>query len=592
MSLKVGELHALLKLDNKDFKRGVDDAGSKFGGLVGGVTKGGMIIGAALVGVGAAGGALAFKLAGDASDLNESINKVQVVFGDLGDAVISSMDGAAASMGMSKQAALEAAGTYGNLFAAMGIGAEENQKMSTGLVNLSADLASFNNMDPTQVLDALRSGLSGETEPLKRLGVNINQARLEAKAMEMGLWDGNDAIDAAAKAQATYALILEDTTLAQGDFARTSDGMANQQRIAAATFQDTLAALGQAALPIFESILPMLTGALQGVADWATDNGPAIQETLAGVFSFIGDAIVFVAENVIPLLAAAFSFLVEEVVPVLAEAFRVIAEDVLPVVAAAIGWIAEEIVPILVAAFTFVVEWISANWPTISAIVEQVAGAVGTAFGVIAEVIGAVWPVIEAIASVLFPLVGAAAGVLLGAIDVAFKAIGGVFEVLSGVARTVFDAISGVWDGMAGFFEGVWDGISGAFRGGLNALVDPINGFLRFLNNLAIRVPAIDVPFVGRVGGFGIDPFNFGMIPRLASGGRILRDGLALIGEEGPELMHMRAGAQVTPLGADGLGGSINFTIERFYASTPEYDAERLSQELGLRARMRNRSGI
>ena len=156
----------------------------------------------------------------------------------------------ATAIGQSQQQALEAAGTFGNLFTALKIGGPAAATMSTSLVNLAGDLASFNNVSPQEALDALRSGLTGETEPLKRFGVNMNEATLKAKAMELGISKGTGVLDPAAKAQAAYALIMEQTTTAQGDFARTSDGLANQQRIMAAQFENTKANLGTALLPV------------------------------------------------------------------------------------------------------------------------------------------------------------------------------------------------------------------------------------------------------------------------------------------------------------------------------------------------------
>lgn len=207
-----------------------------------------------------------------AGDLAETTSKAEVVFGSTADEVLAMGKDAARGLGMSEEAALAAAGTYGNLFRAMGITEQASADMSIGLVQLAADLASFNNMDPTEVLDKLRAGLSGETEPLRTLGVNLNQARIEAKALEMGLWDGVGAIDAAAKAQATYSLILEDTTLAQGDFARTSEGLANQQRIMEAQLADTTASIGQGLLPIMVALVgfvnDVLVPALNFLMEW------------------------------------------------------------------------------------------------------------------------------------------------------------------------------------------------------------------------------------------------------------------------------------------------------------------------------------
>lgn len=247
-----------LGLDSSEYTKGLDEAEGKANRSSKNIVNGLSTIGKGVVIAGAAAGAAATAFIAStiapASDLAETVSKVGVVFEDYADSVIKFGDNAAEAMGMSKNEALGAAATYGNLFRAMNISTDASYDMSTGLVSLAADLASFNNMDPTMVLDKLRAGLSGETEPLKTLGVNLNAALIEAKALELGLWDGNDAIDAAAKAQASYALIMEQTTLAQGDFARTSDGLANQQRIIAANFKNVKATIGTALLPMIEKL--------------------------------------------------------------------------------------------------------------------------------------------------------------------------------------------------------------------------------------------------------------------------------------------------------------------------------------------------
>jgi hypothetical protein len=121
--------------------------------------------------------------------------------------------------------------------------------MSKNLVALASDLASFNNLDPTDVLEKLRAGLAGEAEPLRSVGVFLNEAKVKAKAMELGLADAHGEISDGAKITARYNLILQETTTAQGDFARTADGLANSQRSANAQLEDAQAALGQKLLP-------------------------------------------------------------------------------------------------------------------------------------------------------------------------------------------------------------------------------------------------------------------------------------------------------------------------------------------------------
>lgn len=262
---------AKLGLDASDFKKGLGEAegsakssasniGSSLSGIgkdimkVGGVMTASMTLPIVAFGTSAASAA---------SDLEESMNKVNVVFGDTADEIVKFSETSASSMGLSQQATLAYAGTFGNLFSAMGIGIEQNAEMSTGLVQLAADLASFNNIDPTEALDKLRAGIVGETEPLRTLGVNLTAATVEAKALAMGLGDTEGNFTAAELATARYALILEQTSLAQGDFARTSEGLANQQRIAAAEFENLKATLGQELIPMLSQLISNIIPLIQ-----------------------------------------------------------------------------------------------------------------------------------------------------------------------------------------------------------------------------------------------------------------------------------------------------------------------------------------
>jgi len=186
-----------------------------------------------------------------ASNMQESMGKVGVVFGEASDEVVAWSKNSAKSLGLSQQSALEAAGTYGNLFQAFGLNKGKSKEMSTSLVELAADLASFNNTSTDDALLALRSGLSGETEPLKKFGIALSDVRLKEEAMSLGLIKSTkDALNPAAKAQASYSLIMKDSTLAQGDFARTSDGAANKQRILKAQFDNAKTSIGQGLLPV------------------------------------------------------------------------------------------------------------------------------------------------------------------------------------------------------------------------------------------------------------------------------------------------------------------------------------------------------
>jgi hypothetical protein len=236
--------------------------------------------------------ASSFKLVSMASNLEESQSKVNVVFGDSAKIVNDFAETSAQAFGITKQAALEATGTFGNLLQAFGTGKGQAAEMSTTLIGLAADLASFNNTGIEDAIQALRSGLSGETEPLKRFGVAINDARLKQEAMTLGLYDGKGALDINAKTQAAYALILKDTGLAQGDFARTSDGFANQMRILQASLSDAATELGVVLLPYFKTFVSFINeNIVPGVLAFADTIGekglvPALEAGVAAMGQF------------------------------------------------------------------------------------------------------------------------------------------------------------------------------------------------------------------------------------------------------------------------------------------------------------------
>ncbi len=205
-----------------------------------------------------------------ASDLNETMSKSQVVFGQAAQQVSDWGDTSAEAFGLSKQAAVEAAASFGNVFKGLGFAQDTSAQMSETLVKLAGDLASFNNIDVGDALQKLQSGLAGETRPLRDLGVFISEANVKAEAAKLGFHAVNGEFTDGEKIIARYNLILQQTTTAQGDFARTSDQLANSQRKANAELENTKARLGEELIPVQQgatnALLDFFTG-LNAVAD-------------------------------------------------------------------------------------------------------------------------------------------------------------------------------------------------------------------------------------------------------------------------------------------------------------------------------------
>lgn len=372
----IGEAFIKVRPDMDGFDQEAEAGiGSRLGGLAAAGT-------AALAGVAVAAGAFGAKAVMAASDLGESISKVNVVFGESADAVLAWGASTEGTLLLSKQQALEAAGTFGNLFTSFGISGDAAAGMSQDMVMLAQDLASFNNIPVEEALDAIRSGLTGETEPLKRLGASFNAAELEAKALSMGLMEQGGEMSNAAKAQAGMALILERTSNAQGDAARTAGGLANQMKILKADSMDMLAGVGEALMPVATELVGTLGGAIQEVAPMLADMAGAIVPILGTVLEQIG-----------PLLTRLGPPL-QKVFDTIATVMEAVPWDMVVMAVGNIGDAVATLMPPLQAALVPILKVIGTLLPPISAL-----------FGVVAEVLAAVlMPVIEAIAPVLVEL--------------------------------------------------------------------------------------------------------------------------------------------------------------------------------------------
>jgi len=275
--------------------KGIKAAAKEFANLEGVAKKAGFALDKMTVPAIAAFGAVAVggvKAAQAASNFNETVNKSNVIFGNAAKSVQQFASTAATSLGQSKQAALDAAATFGVFGKAAGKTGEDLAGFSTQMVQLTSDLASFHNANPADVALALGAALRGESEPIRKYGVLLNDAALKAEAMSMGIYNGKGALEQSAKVLAAQSLILKQTGDAQGDFARTSGGLANQQRILKAKIDDAVVAIGNAFIPVMEAVLPLLTS----FATFVGDNAGLVSAlaigigTLAGVIGALGIA--------------------------------------------------------------------------------------------------------------------------------------------------------------------------------------------------------------------------------------------------------------------------------------------------------------
>lgn len=221
--------------------------------------------------IGAGGLAYGIRSAIDASsDLHEQTTKTQAVFGSASRAVLDFADNA---LGQAKDQALDAASSIGALLRPVGVAEKDAARVSVTLTKLGTDLASFYNSSVADALTAIRSGLVGESEPMRRYGTQLSEARVKTMALAMAGKENEKQLTNQDKVLARVAIILKDTSIAQGDYARTIDGTANQEREWQKNLRDTEAAIGDTLTPAYRELLHSVNAYLGDA-----DNQRKIQE--------------------------------------------------------------------------------------------------------------------------------------------------------------------------------------------------------------------------------------------------------------------------------------------------------------------------
>lgn len=234
-----------------------------------------------------------------ASDFNETIAKTGQIFGDEAlPALEEWAEGAAEAFGQSKQQALDAASTFAIFGKSAGLAGDDLVGFSQELVELSADFASFFNTSPEDAITAIGAALRGESEPIRRYGVLLDEATLRQRALKLGIIETtSQALTPQQRVLAAQAEILAQTSDAQGDFARTSDSLANQQRSLTAEMENAKIALGEELLPVVLELTQALVEMMPAVQQLI---GPLVEFGRAAfnLFPTFGDLRQQLEENV------------------------------------------------------------------------------------------------------------------------------------------------------------------------------------------------------------------------------------------------------------------------------------------------------
>lgn len=489
-------------------------------------------------------GAGAFKLA---SDMSESLNKVNVAFKGNAKEVTDWSKTTLKQFGLSQGSALEMVSLFGDMASGMDINSAEASKMSTSLVGLAADLSSYKNVSADMAQNALKGIFTGEGESLKSLGIIMTQSTLDQYALAKGIGKKTSQMTQSELVMLRYQYVMDKTKDAQGDFARTSDGASNQMRI----FKESIKELGAT---IGKNLLPLITPIITKVNEWVQKFGTLDERTqkvilaVAGIVAAIGP-VIFIGGKLVALCGA-----ISTSMAAVTTATGLATAPILAIVGA-IGLLVAGFIELwntneefkysiingfetmkqaLLPAFQLIkdnmdniIGALSLLWETFVdllnelwyAVLEPVWDGFVNAISGLGEIFQAVFPVLV----FLFEAFAVGCKVIFETVlKPVFSWIGGLVKDVMKVFNGLVDFIVGIftgnwkraWNGVVNIFDGVFSTLESIAKAPLNGIIWLVNKVIGGLNSLSIDVPDW-VPFVGGKS-FGV---NIPKIGYLENGG-------------------------------------------------------------------------
>ena len=301
------KLRVILQAETSKFTNSLNKANKQLGGFSKKLTSVGKDLSLKLTLPIAAAGGAAIKLA---SDFEESLNKVDVSFKQSSAEVKEFTKTTLTQFGIAQGTALDMAAMFGDMGTSMGLTTQEAAKMSTSMVGLAGDLASFKNIKIEEATTALAAVFTGETESLKRLGIVMTEANLKQFALSQGIQTNIKDMTQAEKTTLRYQFVMSSTANAQGDFARTQDGAANQMRIFTESLKELGANIGQIILPAFTELVAGANKIVQAFIA-LSDSTKKIILVIAGIAAAIGPLLIGLGAiiKIAPLVGAAVTFM-------------------------------------------------------------------------------------------------------------------------------------------------------------------------------------------------------------------------------------------------------------------------------------------
>jgi len=238
-----------LNLDSTGFERGIQRSKQSVKGFAKSSMATFVRMGAAFAGIG-----LVKSIVGLGTAAAETASKFNAVFGSAADAMNEKVQELRKTIPSTTEEMQGALATFAQMAKAFGLNSEAANLFSVEMVKIAGDIASFNNLPIEEAFTKIRSAISGEFEPMKSLGIVINEARLKQEALNLAIWDGTGQMSAAQKALAVQAILIKDMGDANGDAALTANSAANQIKFLQKSLKETGTEIGVTMLPAIATL--------------------------------------------------------------------------------------------------------------------------------------------------------------------------------------------------------------------------------------------------------------------------------------------------------------------------------------------------
>lgn len=499
-----------------------------------------------------------------ASDLSEAMNKVEVAFGNSSEYVKQFAEDTLESYGIAKGSALDMAALFGDMATSMGLSQTEAAKMSTSLVGLAGDLASFKNIGLDAAQNALKGIFTGETESLKTLGVIMTQTNLDAYALANGFGKTTKEMTEAEKVQLRYQYILDKTKNAQGDFANTADGTANSIRIFKESIKELEEEIGEVLLPIITPVIQALTDLVKNFGD--LDKGTQEAIVYLGLFVAAISPISFAISGIASAVSGVAG-LIGKVGAAFATAGTTISAATTSTSAAVTATLASTVATIgailggVTLFFTGIVAYIGTKGDEMRQGFEDMDKYMQQIFlHDWTENFGKMGEVINKFAAAVKPV---------------WDSFKKQWDEIITLCKSVWmGQWEGIWQKVKNVFAEAWNGLVALVKAPINAVIGMLNSAIEGINTFIAGFNRINIQMPKWLGGMSWKP-NISMIstiPMLAEGG-VLTQGSAIVGEAGAELINVYNGqTTVTPLTNSAGHGDITKLLETYLPYLAEVD--------------------